>query len=188
MLEALLVSTTVVAIAEIGDKTQLLALVLATRYRAPWAILAGILIATLANHALAGVAGHLAAQFVPDHILRWVLAAGFIGMGLWVLIPDKLDDDEARQSRRFGPFLTALVVFFWVEMGDKTQIATVALAAKFDALVPVVVGTTVGMMLANAPVVMLGHFAGHRLPLKLIHALAAVLFIALGVWVAVVGL
>jgi len=186
-MEAFLVSTFVVAVAEIGDKTQLLALLLVLRYRAPRAVLAGIIVATVANHALAGVAGHFLSALLTDEVLRWVLAASFAGMAAWALVPDRVDEKEAEHGRRFGPFLATTVAFFLVEIGDKTQIATVALAAKFDAVVMVVLGSTLGMVVANAPVVLLGHLAGDRLRLDWIRIGAATIFAALALWVAVFG-
>lgn len=187
-MEALLVSTLVVAVAEIGDKTQLLALLLATRYRAPWQLLAGITLATLANHALAGLLGSLLAGLLDAETLRWILVVSFAGMAAWALIPDRLAEGEARHGRRYGPFLAATLAFFLLEMGDKTQVATVALAARFESLPAVVVGTTLGMLLANGPVVLLGHLLGDRLRLDLIRIAAALLFLLLGIWIAVYGL
>lgn len=185
-MHAFLISTGIVALAEIGDKTQLLALILAARFRRPWPIVAGILAATALNHAGAGLVGHWAEDLIgswagPD-LIRWGLAFGFIAMALWMLIPDKIDDDESEAGmRRFGAFLTTLVAFFLVEMGDKTQVATVALAARFPDLVAVVAGTTIGMMLANAPVVFFGDKIAAKLPLKYVRWTAAACFAALGV-------
>ncbi len=176
---ALLVSTGVVALAEIGDKTQLLALLLAARFRQPWAICSGILFATLANHAAAGLAGLWVGDLLQGPWFRWILGASFLSVAAWTLIPDRLDADQA-PTRRAGAFLTTLVSFFLVEIGDKTQVATVALAAQFAALVPVVIGTTLGLMIANGPLVFLGgHMAG-RLPLAAIRYVAAAIFAALG--------
>ena len=160
-MEAFLVSTGVVAIAEIGDKTQLLAILLASKFRRPWAIVAGIFAATVANHLLAASVGTLVAGWLGDELLRWILGLSFIAMGLWALIPDKVDEDEADAGKagRFGAFIATLVAFFLVEMGDKTQIATVGLAARFDNLTMVTLGTTLGMMLANVPAVFLGEAA-----------------------------
>jgi putative Ca2+/H+ antiporter (TMEM165/GDT1 family) len=180
-MEALLTSTGLVALAEIGDKTQLLAIVLATRFRKPWPIVLGILGATLANHALAATAGQLAAGFFAGQWFRIAIAASFVAMGLWTLVPDKLDDDEQPRAHG-GVFLTTLVAFFLVEMGDKTQLATVALAAQFHAIVLVVLGTTVGMMIANAPVVFAGDALMRRVPLRWIRIVAALSFAALGVY------
>ncbi|MBS1173813.1 MAG: rane protein [Proteobacteria bacterium] len=173
-MEAFLVSTGVVALAEIGDKTQLLALVLAARFRKPLPIILGILVATLANHALAGAAGAWIAAVVGPTAMRWILGLSFIAMAAWTMVPDKYEEEEAATSR-FGVFGTTLVAFFLVEMGDKTQIATVALAAKY------VAGTTFGMMLANVPAVLLGEVAARKLPMRLVHGLAAAIFLALGV-------
>ncbi len=179
-LEAFLVSTGVVALAEIGDKTQLLSLVLAARFRKPWAIVLGILVATLLNHALAGAAGAWIAGLVGPTTLRWALALSFAVMGAWALIPDRLEEQDVRAGHT-GVFVTTCVSFFLVEMGDKTQIATVALAAKFPALAAVVAGTTLGMLIANAPVVFLGDRLTRRIPLRLVRAVAAAIFVLLGV-------
>jgi putative Ca2+/H+ antiporter (TMEM165/GDT1 family) len=179
-MEALFVSTGIVAIAEIGDKTQLLALVLAARFRAPLPIILGILVATLANHALAAWVGLLAAQWIGGEWLRWILGLSFLAMAVWMLVPDKIDDDEAKESR-FGPFLATVIAFFLLEMGDKTQVATIALSARFHDIVMVTMGTTLGMMLANVPAVVLGDVAATKLPLKLVHAVAAGIFAVLGV-------
>lgn len=187
-MEPLFISTLLVAVAEIGDKTQLLALVLATRFRAPWQILAGITLATLANHALAALVGQMAAELVSEQMLRWMLVASFLGMAAWVLVPDRLDDGEKVKKSRAGPFLAATLTFFLVEMGDKTQIATVALGARYEALELVILGTTLGMLAANAPVVVMGHLLADRLPLKTIRAIAALLFLLLGLWMALFGL
>ena len=182
-MEAFLISTGIVALAEIGDKTQLLALVLAAKFRKPVPIIVGMLAATLLNHALAGVAGRFVANAVGPTAMRWILGLSFIAMAVWVLIPDKLDDDEKATPPRFGAFVTTLVAFFLLEMGDKTQIATVALAAKYPSLIGVVAGTTFGMMLANVPVILLGHGIANRVPLKLVHAIAAGIFFVMGVLV-----
>jgi len=179
-MEAFLVSTGVVALAEIGDKTQLLALVLAARFRKPLPIILGILVATLANHALAGAAGAWIAAVVGPTAMRWILGLSFIAMAAWTMIPDEYEEQEAATSR-FGVFGTTLVAFFLVEMGDKTQIATVALAAKYSSLAAVVAGTTAGMMLANVPAVLLGEVAARKLPMRLVHGIAAAIFLALGV-------
>lgn len=185
LVEAFLVSTGIVTIAEIGDKTQLLALVLAARFRRPWPILAGILIATLANHAGAALIGNWASGLLDGPMTRWVLGLSFLAVAIWALFPDRLSEDEQKDKRRFGAFLTTLVCFFLVEIGDKTQIATIALAATYDTLVGVTLGTTFGMMLANAPVVLAGNFAAERLPLKAIRIAAAASFAALGVLVLI---
>jgi putative Ca2+/H+ antiporter (TMEM165/GDT1 family) len=179
MLESLFVPTGIVAIAEIGDKTQLLALLLAARFRKPWPIIAGIIIATLANHAAAGAVGSWVASLLSAVTLSALLAAAFFAVALWTLIPDKLDDDEASGLKRYGPFLTTLIAFFLAEMGDKTQVATVMLAAQYPHFWLVILGTTVGMLLANVPVVLLGNFAAERLPLTLIRRVAASAFVLL---------
>lgn len=179
-MEAFFVSTALVAVAEIGDKTQLLALMLAARYRKPLPIILGILAATLANHALAAWIGAEVAAWVGAETMRWILAVTFIVMAGWCLIPDKADDGPDA-AQRAGAFLATLVAFFIVEIGDKTQIATVALAARFQSLVAVTAGTTLGMMLANAPVVLFGDAIAKRLPLRIVRIVAALLFVALGV-------
>lgn len=176
MLESLVVPTFIVAIAEIGDKTQLLALLLAARFRKPWPIIAGIIVATLANHAAAGAVGSWVASFFSPATLSAVLAMAFAAVALWTLVPDKLDDDEASGLKRYGPFLTTLIAFFLAEMGDKTQVATVMLAAQYPHFIMVILGTTLGMLLANVPVVLAGNFAAERLPLTLIRRIAACAF------------
>lgn len=178
-MEAFLVSAGLVALAEIGDKTQLLALVLAAKYRKPVPIVAGILLATLLNHALAGALGAWLASLIDPVKLRWVLGLSFIAMGIWTLIPDKYEEQGARPPR-FGIFLTTVLAFFVLEMGDKTQIATVALAAKYHPLSAVVAGTTLGMMLANVPAVLLGEVAARKLPMRVVHGIAAGIFLVLG--------
>jgi putative Ca2+/H+ antiporter (TMEM165/GDT1 family) len=180
-MEAFLVSTGIVALAEMGDKTQLLSLVLAARFRKPWPIVLGILVATLANHGLAGAVGSWVTTFMGPDVLRWVLGASFIAMAVWMLIPDKLDDEEGDSAPRMGVFLTTVVVFFLAEMGDKTQIATVMLAAQYNAWFAVVAGTTLGMMLANAPVVWFGDAITKRVPLRMVHIFSAGIFAVLGV-------
>ncbi len=180
-MEAFLISTGVVALAEIGDKTQLLALVLAAKYRKPVPIILGILAATLLNHALAGAVGAWLASVIGPDAMRWILGVSFIAMAAWIMVPDKLDDEAEAKPPRYGVFVTTLLVFFVVEMGDKTQIATVALAAKYASLIGVVAGTTLGMMLANVPAVLLGEVAARKLPMKLVHGIAAAIFLALGV-------
>ncbi len=165
-MEAFLVSTGVVALAEIGDKTQLLALVLAAKFRKPVPIILGILVATVVNHAVAGAAGAWISALVGPTAMRWILGLSFIAMAAWTLVPDKYDDDEKQDAApRFGVFVTTLIAFFLLEMGDKTQIATVALAAKYSSLLAVVAGTTLGMMLANVPAVLLGEVAAKKLPM-----------------------
>ncbi len=183
MLESLFVPTGIVALAEIGDKTQLLALLLACRFRRPWPIIWGIILATLANHFAAGAVGNWVASFFSQTTLSWILAACFAAVALWTLIPDKLDEDESH-LKRFGPFLTTLIAFFLAEMGDKTQIATVMLAAQYPDFLMVVIGTTLGMLIANVPVVLAGNFAADRLPLALIRKLAALAFLALAIYAA----
>ena len=181
-MQAFLISTGIVALAEMGDKTQLLALVLAARFKKPWPIVLGIFVATLLNHAMAGALGAWVTTQVSPQILRYILGASFIAMALWMLVPDKLDDQATQKAPRFGVFVTTVVLFFLAEMGDKTQIATVMLAARFDAFLPVVAGTTLGMMLANAPVVWLGERLTRRVPLRAVHLTSAVLFLGLGFW------
>lgn len=184
MLESLFVPTLIVALAEIGDKTQLLALFLAARFRRPWPIIWGMVAATLANHLVAGAVGNWVAGLLSPAVLSWILAASFIAVALWTLIPDKLDDDESSNLKRYGPFLTTLIAFFLAEMGDKTQVATVMLAAQYPHLMMVVIGTTLGMLIANVPVVLAGNFAADRLPLPLIRRLAAAAFAALALYAA----
>jgi Ca2+/H+ antiporter, TMEM165/GDT1 family len=179
--EAFLVSTGAVALAEIGDKTQLLSLVLAARYRKPVPIMLGVLAATIANHACAGLIGAWLGSLITPSIMRWALAISFVGMALWVLVPDKLDPNEANVSRgHLGVFGTTLATFFLAEMGDKTQLATIALAARFHDFFGVVLGTTLGMMMANVPAILLGERFAHRLPTGAVHTVAAVLFAVLG--------
>lgn len=180
-MEAFLVSTGLVALAEMGDKTQLLALVLAARLKKPLAICLGIFVATLINHACAAAVGQWITLNIGADAMRWILGISFIAMAGWMLIPDKLDDDEDAKPQRFGAFLTTVIAFFIVEMGDKTQIATVALAAKYSALFWVVMGTTAGMMLANAPVVYFGDKLTKIVPIKVVHVVCALIFLALGV-------
>jgi len=181
VLEALLTSTAVVALAEIGDKTQLLAILLATRFKRPVPIIAGILAATLANHFLAAFVGAQAAAILDGQWFRYLIAASFIAMAMWTLIPDTIDDIEDKPAR-FGAFVTTLVAFFLVEMGDKTQIATIALGARFHEVLWVTAGTTLGMMLANIPAVFLGHELVRRVPLRTVRMIAALLFLAVGLW------
>jgi Ca2+/H+ antiporter, TMEM165/GDT1 family len=179
-MEAFVISTSVVALAEIGDKTQLLALILAAKFRRPLPILLAILAATLANHAFAGAIGAWLTRFLGPDILRWVLGISFLAMAIWTLIPDKFDESDARLAR-FGVFGTTLLAFFLAEMGDKTQIATIALAAQYQSLVAVVLGTTLGMMIANVPAVLLGDRIAHRMPVRMVHTVAAAIFGFLGV-------
>ena len=182
MLESLFVPTLIVALAEIGDKTQLLALLLAARFRKPWPIIWGIVAATLANHFAAGAVGNWVASFFSAATLSWILAASFVAVALWTLVPDKLDDDEESGLKKYGPFLTTLIAFFLAEMGDKTQVATVMLAAQYPHFILVVAATTLGMLLANVPVVLAGNFAADKLPLTLIRRLAAAAFGALAIY------
>ena len=179
-MEALLVSAGIVALAEIGDKTQLLAFVLAVRFRKPIAISLGITVATLANHAIAGALGAWIASLVSPDTMRWILGASFLAMAVWVLIPDKLDQVESKSSR-LGVFGTTLLCFFLVEIGDKTQVATVALAIQYQPLAWVVVGTTLGMLIANVPAVVLGERIAQKIPVRTMHVIAALIFAALGI-------
>jgi putative Ca2+/H+ antiporter (TMEM165/GDT1 family) len=184
-MQAFLISTGLVALAEMGDKTQLLSLLLAARFRKPLPIILGILVATLVYHALAGVVGAWVTHQFGAHTLRWILGLSFIAMAAWMLVPDKLDEDEAK-SPPGGVFVATLIAFFLAEMGDKTQVATVALSARYADLSMVVAGTTLGMMLANAPVVLLGDRLTKRLPMRWLNRVAAAIFLVLGV-VALVG-
>jgi len=179
-MNAFLVSTGVVALGEIGDKTQLLALMLAMRFRKPVPVILGILVATIANHLLAGLVGAFVRDLIGPDVLRWVLGASFVAVGIWALFPDKIDEDEATPRGDWGVFGVTVVTFFLAEIGDKTQLATVMLAARFDSLVAVVSGTTLGMLIADVPAVLLGRLASPKLPLKWIRLAAAAVFIALG--------
>ncbi len=179
-MQAFLVSTGIVALAEMGDKTQLLALVLAARFRQPWPIVFGIFIATLANHAMAGALGAWVTTQLSPQMLRWLLGASFLLMAVWMLIPDKLEADKPNNTPRFGVFISTVIVFFLAEMGDKTQLATVKLAAKYEAFIGVVAGTTLGMMLANAPVVWFGERITRRVPMRTVHSVSALVFVVLG--------
>lgn len=182
MLDAFFISTVVVALAEMGDKTQLLALVLAARYRQTWPIVAGIFVATVLNHALAGLLGAWVTAWVGPNTMRWILGISFIAMAIWIMIPDKLDEEIDSKPPRFGVFGTTVIAFFLAEMGDKTQIATVMLAAQYSSTFWVVVGTTLGMMLANAPVVWIGDKMTRKIPMKLVHAISATIFLVIGVY------
>lgn len=187
-MEAFWVSTGLVAIAEIGDKTMLLALMLAAAWKRPSAILGGILAATLANHALAGALGALAGQWLEGPWMRWGLGLMFLGFAAWALIPDRFEDEAVQPKRRWASvFWATTTAFFLVEMGDKTQVATAALAARFQDILPVVAGSTLGMMIANAPAVLAGRALADRLPLRWIRWAAALAFAATGVWVLVWG-
>ena len=179
-MEAFLLSTGIVVLAEIGDKTQLLAFILAAKYRKPLPIILGILAATLVNHSFAGVVGSWITTLLGPETLRWVLGVSFVTMAAWTLIPDKFDEKDAKLAR-FGAFGTTLITFFLAEMGDKTQIATVALAAQFHAVVPVVAGTTLGMMIADVPAVLLGDRIAGRVPARTVHLIAAAIFAVLGI-------
>jgi putative Ca2+/H+ antiporter (TMEM165/GDT1 family) len=178
-LDAFLVSLGIVALAEIGDKTQLLALLLAARFRKPLPIVAGILAATLANHALAGALGVWLQSVVGPTTLRWVLGLSFIAMAVWVLIPDRFEEGDAKLTR-LNVFSTTLITFFLAEMGDKTQVATIALAARYHSFFAVVVGTTAGLLLANVPAVVLGDKVARRIPIQVVHAICAAIFLAIG--------
>ncbi len=180
-MQAFLVSTGVVALAEIGDKTQLLAFLLAARFKKPVPIILGILIATLVNHGLAGALGAFITRSLSPDILRWVLGLSFIAMAAWTLIPDKIEEEETTVARRFGVFGATLITFFLAEMGDKTQIATVAMAAHYALPLTVVAGTTLGMLIADVPAVFIGNRLADRIPMKLVHGIAAAIFALLGV-------
>jgi putative Ca2+/H+ antiporter (TMEM165/GDT1 family) len=182
-LHSILVSTGIVTLAEMGDKTQLLAFLLAAKYKKPVPIILGILFATILNHGLAGVLGLWITQILSPEILRWVLGLSFIAMALWTLVPDKIEDEEASFWVKSGVFITTLVTFFLAEMGDKTQVATIAMAAHYPSPIMVVIGTTLGMMIADVPAVFLGNSFAKKLPLKLIHAIAAAIFFVMGVFV-----
>jgi putative Ca2+/H+ antiporter (TMEM165/GDT1 family) len=179
--EALFVSIGLIALAEVGDKTQLLAFILAARFKKPVPIIAGILCATLVNHALAGALGAWITSAVSPEILRWVLGLSFLGMAVWTMIPDAIEEDEAKVAGKLGVFGATLVTFFLAEMGDKTQLATVAMAAHFGTPLTVVAGTTVGMLVADVPAVLIGDRVSSKLPMKLVHSIAAAIFLALGV-------
>ncbi len=180
-MESLLVSTGVAALAEIGDKTQLLAFILAARFKKPIPIIAGILIATIINHGLAGALGAWITSTVNPETLRWVLGASFICMAIWTMIPDEIEEDETQVAKRFGVFGATLITFFLAEMGDKTQIATVAMAAHYSTPLLVVIGTTLGMLIADVPAVFVGDKLADRIPMRLIHSIAAGVFAVLGI-------
>ncbi|MRD49544.1 TMEM165/GDT1 family protein [Caenimonas koreensis] len=180
-MEAFLISTGVVALAEIGDKTQLLAFILAARFKKPLPIIAGIFAATIVNHGLAGALGAWITTALTPSVLRWVLGLSFIGMAVWTMIPDKIEDDETKVATRFGVFGATLVTFFLAEMGDKTQIATVAMAAHYASPLVVVAGTTLGMLIADVPAVFIGDKLAKRIPMKLVHSIAAGIFAVLGI-------
>ena len=180
-MESLLVSTGVVALAEIGDKTQLLAFILAARFKKPVPIILGILVATLINHGLAGALGAWLTSAVTPEILRWVLGISFIGMAIWTMIPDKIEEEETKVAQKLGVFGATLITFFLAEMGDKTQIATVAMAAHYATPLLVVIGTTLGMLIADVPAVFLGDKLANKIPMKLVHSIAAAIFAILGI-------
>ena len=180
-MESLVVSTGVVALAEIGDKTQLLAFILAARFKKPLPIILGILVATLINHGLAGALGAWITSTISPNVLRWVLGASFIAMAIWTMIPDKIEEEETQFAQRFGVFGATFITFFLAEMGDKTQIATVAMAAHYTAPLVVVMGTTLGMLIADVPAVFAGDKLANKIPMKLVHTIAAAVFLALGV-------
>ena len=181
-MDAFWVSLLAVAVAEIGDKTQLLSLTLAAKYRRPWPICIGIFIATLVNHALAGEVGVLLAHWISPRAMHWIVTVSFLGMAVWALIPDKADDEAANKGAGHGLVIATIITFFLAEMGDKTQLATVALAAQYQPLWQVIAGTTLGMMIANVPVVMLGSRFAERIPLRAARLTAALLFLGLGSW------
>ena len=180
-MEALYISTGVVALAEMGDKTQLLAFILAARFKKPVPIILGILLATLVNHGLAGALGAWITSVISPDTMRWVLGLSFIAMAVWTLIPDKIEEEETQIAKRFGVFGATLVTFFLAEMGDKTQIATVALAAHYAAPLMVVIGTTLGMLIADVPAVFVGSKFAEKIPMKLVHSIAAGIFAIMGV-------
>lgn len=181
-MESILVSTGIVTLAEMGDKTQLLAFLLAARFKKPLPIMLGILLATLLNHGLAGALGAWITTLISPDIMRWVVGISFIAMAIWTLIPDKIEDEESQLSSKLGVFGATLITFFLAEMGDKTQIATVALAAHFDNTYMVVAGTTLGMMIADVPAIFLGNKFAEKIPMKLVHGIAAALFAILGLF------
>lgn len=180
-MEAFLISTGVVALGEMGDKTQLLAFLLAAKFKRPVPIILGVLTATLLNHTAAGALGAWIAAEVGPAVLRWVIGVGFLAMAAWMLVPDQVEEDAAESRHRFGVFGTTVLTFFLAEMGDKTQLATVALAARYHDLVPVVAGTTLGMMLADVPAVFLGDRIAQKVNMRLVHGIAALIFALLGV-------
>jgi putative Ca2+/H+ antiporter (TMEM165/GDT1 family) len=180
-MESLFVSTGVVALAEIGDKTQLLAFILAARFKKPLPIIIGILAATVINHGLAGALGAWITSTISPEVLRWVLGASFIGMAIWTMIPDKIEEEETQIAHRFGIFGATFITFFLAEMGDKTQIATVAMAAHYSAPLMVVIGTTLGMLIADVPAVFAGDKLANKIPMRLVHSIAAAVFALLGV-------
>jgi Ca2+/H+ antiporter, TMEM165/GDT1 family len=181
MMESILVSTGVVALAEMGDKTQLLAFILAARFRRPLPIVLGILFATLLNHGMAGAFGTWITTVISADVLRWLLGLSFIGMAIWTLIPDKIEDEETQIASKLGVFGATFITFFLAEMGDKTQLATIALAAHYAAPVMVIAGTTLGMLIADVPAVFLGNKFADKIPMRLVHSIAAGIFAVMGV-------
>ena len=179
-MESLIVSTGVVALAEIGDKTQLLAFILAARFKKPMPIIMGILCATLINHGLAGALGAWITSVISPEVMRWALGLSFIGMAIWTLIPDKIEEEETQVAQRLGVFGATFITFFLAEMGDKTQIATIALAAHYAAPLMVVAGTTLGMLIADVPAVFVGNQFAAKIPMKLVHSIAAAIFAVMG--------
>ena len=179
-MESLLISTSVVALAEMGDKTQLLAFILAARFKKPAPIILGILCATLVNHGLAGALGAWITSLLSPDLMRWILGLSFIGMAIWTLIPDKIEEEETQIAKHMGVFGATLVTFFLAEMGDKTQLATIALAAHYATPVPVIAGTTLGMLLADVPAVFVGNKFAEKIPMKLVHRIAAAIFAVMG--------
>jgi len=179
-MEALFVSTGVIALAEIGDKTQLLAFILAARFKKPVPIIAGILVATLLNHGLAGALGAWITTVISPEVMRWVLGGSFLAMAIWTLIPDKIEEEETQIANKLGVFGATFITFFLAEMGDKTQIATVAMAAHYAAPVLVIMGTTLGMLIADVPAVFVGNKFAAKIPMKLVHSIAAGIFAVMG--------
>ena len=180
-MEALLISTGVVALAEIGDKTQLLAFILAARFKKPWPIILGILCATIVNHGLAGALGAWITSVLSPETMRWILGISFIAMAIWTLIPDKIEEEETQVAKKWGVFGATLITFFLAEMGDKTQVATIALAAYYAAPLLVVIGTTLGMLIADVPAVFIANKFSGKIPMKLVHSIAAAIFAILGI-------
>ncbi len=180
-IDSLLISTSVVALAEMGDKTQLLAFILAARFKKPIPIILGILAATIINHGLAGALGAWITSMVNPEVLRWILGASFIGMAIWTLIPDKIEEEETQVAKHLGVFGATFITFFLAEMGDKTQLATIALAAHYAAPLAVVVGTTMGMLIADVPAVFVGNKFAAKTPMKLVHSIAAAIFAIMGI-------
>jgi len=179
-MESLLISTGVVALAEIGDKTQLLAFILAARFKKPVPIILGIFCATIINHGMAGALGAWITTVVSPETMRWILGISFIGMAIWTMIPDKIEEEETQVAKKWGVFGATLITFFLAEMGDKTQIATVALAAHYAAPLMVVIGTTLGMLIADVPAVFIANKFAEKIPMKLVHSIAASIFLVMG--------